>query len=225
MKLTGNIEKDFENYLVKTKLWVPYHESETAWINRIGDKMEQAAERTAVENRSLSEDDYLWWLELTKIQDYYGLERDIIGEFIELKGLTSQRNGQFFTPMSICRLMSEITYSDHSKSETPITVSDCCCGSGRMMIAHAETALNADKSYNKKDFVYYNQDIDYKSFIFTTLNAALRNLTSVNVWGDTLAVKEYKTYITLSTVIGRAPWYDREHELCKQQEEMQKKVG
>lgn len=202
--LTGNIQKDFENYLIEAKLWDRWKDNPTKWIDRIGEKMERAIHRTGEENKSLTEDDLTWWIKLAQLQNYYGPERDIFGEYLELTNMTSQKNGQFFTPMSVCKIMSMITYSKPTKK--PTTVSDCACGSGRMMIAHSIVAQeNRDNPHN---FCYYNQDIDYKSFIFTTLNAVLRNLASVNVWGDTLAMTKYKTYITIPSSIGYATWHD-----------------
>lgn len=212
---SGNIEKDFEKYLVDTKLWTPWKESNHTWIQRIADLVDKAAKRTAEENAKLTEDDYRWWVELVKLQRHYGDERDLFGEYLELKNMTSQKNGQFFTPMSICKMMSMMVQEDSLERSEPITVSDCTCGSGRMMIAHALNASETDAHYHPAKYKYYNQDIDHKSFVFTTLNAALRNLWSVNVWGDTLAVKEYKTYITIPTNLGMAVWLDREHELSK----------
>lgn len=209
---TGKLNKDFEEYLVKNKLWTPYKEEPMVWIQRIGNLMEKAAKRTAKENSVLSKEDYQWWVDLVNLQNFYGHERDIFGEYIEIKGMTSQKSGQFFTPMSICRMMSSIMYSGDIE-EGEGTISDPTCGSGRMMIAHAINAR--DKGMDAECYTYYNQDIDYKSFIFTTLNAAMRNLCSIVVWGDTLAMKEYKVYITIPTNLGMALWMDRDHELVK----------
>lgn len=212
MKYTGKIEKDFEEYLIRTKLWKPYHEDSMAWIQKIGDLMDVSAKRTAEENKKLKEEDYIWWVELVKLQEFYGADRDLFGEYIELKGMTSQRNGQFFTPMSICKMMSRMMYTDEMMTKEGI-VSDPTSGSGRMMIAHANNAQ--EMGHNSGACTYYNQDIDYKAFIFTTLNAALRNLCSVNIWGDTLAVKEYKVFITIPTRLGMAAWYERDYEIGK----------
>lgn len=209
-KFTGNLEKDFEEYLIESRLWIRYNESETDWINKIGTKMDQAAKRSAEENAHLKEDDYLWWVNLVRLQDFYGFDRDVFGEYLEIKGLTSQKNGQFFTPMQICNLLSALT-EDNTETKGIKTVSDCCCGSGRMMIANA-SKKRKNKGYINQETIYYNQDIDYKSFVFTTLNASLRNLCSVNVWGNTLTVTENKVFVTVPTHLGWAQWFDKEHE-------------
>jgi type I restriction-modification system DNA methylase subunit len=215
----GNLEKDFEQYLVSVKLWEPYVEDNHRWIQRLGDEMDRAAKRSAEENSRLKESDYAWWTELVKLQQQYGFERDLFGEYIELKNMTSQKNGQFFTPMSICKMMCAFTHTDIPQGRDIRTISDCASGSGRMMIAHAAHMMSLDKGYSPVKYAYYNQDIDYKAFVFSTLNAALRNLSSVNVWGDTLAVKEYKAYITVPTRLGVALWMDKEHEESKNRQE------
>lgn len=201
---SGDIQKDFEKYLVDTKLWTPWEDNH-AWIERLSKLMDKAA--TAEEK--LVEDDCKWWTELVNLQNHYGDERDLFGEYLELKNMTSQKNGQFLTPMSICKMLNMLVHKDERVGTEPVTVSDCACGSGRMMIAHSLYVAEVDKPYR---YVYYNQDIDHKAFIFTTLNAALRNLWSVNVWGDTLAVKEYRRYITIPTNLGMALWIDGGYE-------------
>lgn len=216
-----NLEKDFEEYLINVKLWDRWKDTETKWIDRLGEKLDQAAKRTAEENNNLKEEDYLWWTLLVKLQNKYGFDKDIFGEYLELKGLTSQRNGQFFTPMSICKLMSMLTFCDTNSNQKPITVNDCACGSGRMMIAYASNIKEKD-DYNTLDYVYYNQDVDYKAFIFTTLNASLRNLKSINVWGNTITLKENKTYYTIPTLLGCSAWFDKDFELKRQYSEVEK---
>lgn len=59
MNFTGKIEKDFEEYLIKAKLWDRWRDSFTGWIYKIGDNMDAAAKRTA-EQKNLKEEDYLW---------------------------------------------------------------------------------------------------------------------------------------------------------------------
>lgn len=204
MIYTGNIEKDFSTYLITSKLWNQYTDSHYDWIYKIGKLMEIAINRTAKENSNIKEDDILWWVNLVELQNFYGFDRDIFGEFLEVAGLTSQKNGQFFTPMNLCKLVSKLTYTEN-EPEDIVTISDCASGSGRMMIAHASIAK--DSSSFSNNYIYYNQDIDYKAFIFTTLNASLRNLASINVWGDTLAVTVNKVFVTVPSIIGRAPWF------------------
>ena len=211
-----NLEKDFELFLVGNKLWKPYHENEYSWIDRLGNLMDVAAKRTAEENKHLKDDDIKWWLDLCILQGVYGKEVDIFGSYLEARSMTNFRNGQFFTPMNICDLMAELVLHDGegAQKDEPITVSDCASGTGRMMIAHANMAAGK-AGYSPIKFKYYNQDIDYKSFVFSTLNAVLRNLYSVNVWGDSLAVTERKVYFTIPTMFGYSTWHDRDHELSR----------
>lgn len=209
----NNLVKDFELYLEKNNLWRMYHDNKYKWIEALGQRMDVAAKRTAEENAKLTDEDVSWWIDLCKLQKAYGNDIDIFGSYLEAKGLTSQQNGQFFTPMSICLLMVQISGIE-IPGQTPMKVSDCASGTGRMMIAHAKAASEKE-GYSLIKFEYYNQDIDYKSFIFSTLNASLRNLWSFNIWGDTLAVTQRKCFFTLPTVMGYATWHDKEHELTR----------
>lgn len=200
--------KDFEEYLVKTKLLNSLHDGygSTKWIDQLGKNMELACQRSAIENRELTADEINWVTELMMLQSKYGEEVDLFGSYLEEVGQTSIKNGQFFTPMSLAIALARLVGVQNKPGEV-ITVSDCASGSGRLMIAHALEAKKC-KDYTPMDFVYYNQDIDYKSFLCSTLNASLRNLASFNVWGDTLAVKERKIYMTIPMYLGYARWVD-----------------
>lgn len=209
-----NLISDFEVYLEKNMDWKLYRDSELKWVETLEAKMDKVSRLTAEESKQLKNEDLNWWIDLCVIQKIYGNNVDIFGKYLEEKGLTSQQNGQFFTPMSICIMMTQLVDND-TPEKIPCTVSDCASGTGRMMIAHSIVKSNKE-DYSPQQYQYTNQDIDFKSFVFSTLNASLRNLWSVNIWGDTLAVTERKTYVTIPTQLGYAAWYNRAFELEKQ---------
>lgn len=207
---TGNIINDLENYLISNGLMLVNADYKLKWIERIGNKMEIAARRTREENENLTLEDYRWMKELYNLQEYYGYDVDIFGEYLEKTDSTNFKAGQFFTPLSLCTLLSEITWEDNEKY--PVEIGDECSGTGRMMIAHSLVARRRSEKYHCMDYIYYNKDIDYKSMIISTLNASLRNLWSVNTWGDTLAVTTNKIYATIPLEVGIARWVDIQYE-------------
>ncbi len=65
---------------------------------------------------------------------------DILGTLYEEFGLSNHNLGQFFTPMSICNLMTDIvvdkdSLTNHIEKIGYYTFSDPACGSGRTMFS------------------------------------------------------------------------------------------
>ena len=89
-----------------------------------------------------------------------GLKRngwyDAFGDiFMEWAG-SKNTLGQCFTPAAVCDMISEITFSDTKPEKNSrtifgnrVTISDCACGSGRLLLAAAAKLekLHADKPY------------------------------------------------------------------------------
>lgn len=100
---------------------------------------------------------------------------DILGEFF-MRNVTMGKNGQYFTPEPVCRLMAKIT----SGNDEGKTVDDCCCGSGRMLLAHA---CNSKNPHSK---TYYANDIDLICVKMCLLNLLLNSLSGVVTCGNGL---------------------------------------
>jgi len=216
IKYSGKILEDFENYLESTGLWKRWEDNTTQWIYKLGERVEDAAKRTAADNLNLQEKDLIWFVELVKLQQYYGESVDLFGEYLEAKGLTSQKNGQFFTPASVCELISNLI--GHEEPSYPMTISDPASGTGRLMIQdYVGRKSRHEEKFNPVNYIYYNMDIDYKAFLFSLLNAVLRNLRSVNAHGDTLSMQIWKTFSTQPTTVGVALWFDENFEAQKRQ--------
>lgn len=215
-KYSGKIVEDFENYLESTGLWKRYEDNSSQWIYRLGEHVEVAAKRTAAENERLKKEDVIWLSELVLLQRYYGDEVDLFGEYLEAKNMTSQRNGQFFTPTSVCELISNLIGNE--EVHYPMTISDPASGTGRLMIQDfLNRKARHKENFRTENYIYYNMDIDYKAWLFSLLNAVLRNIYSVVAHGDTLAMKIYKTYSTRPTTIGYSVWFDEDFERQKLQ--------
>lgn len=77
------------------------------------------------------------WVEITNNALNNGKEwYDYLGEFyegvVQTKFKASNR-GQFFTPSSVCDMMSELTILERDCSNK--FFNDCCCGSGRLLLS------------------------------------------------------------------------------------------
>jgi len=89
---------------------------------------------------------------------------DALGTLYEYLASRSKKSwlGQFFTPESLCDLMTHITSS--SQKQTDQKVNDCACGSGRMLLS-----FNAVHPGN----LLYGEDMDPICAKMTALNLAI----------------------------------------------------
>lgn len=95
--------------------------------------------------------------------------------------------GQYFTPENVCTLMSEITMTPNPESQRP-SVHDCCCGSGRMLLAAYEKGVR-----EKRRPYCAAKDIDLLCVKMCTANFLLHGVTGEVVWGDGLKPDDGRT--------------------------------
>ncbi len=112
------------------------------------------------------------------------LKQDVLGELFMLK-ISHGARGQFFTPTHISECMAELTGNKKDK-ENPV-VNDCCCGSGRLLLAYA-------KINHKSLFVA--QDISPTCVKMTLLNLFLNGLNSYCMIGNPLTGNYSKGWLT-----------------------------
>lgn len=105
---------------------------------------------------------------------------DILGDLF-VGAISYGERGQFYTPECLTQLMAELAGSEGH------TVSDPCCGSGRMLLAAADVNRH-------REFV--GQDVDLRCVRMTAINLALRNLYGHVIWGDTLRNERLLIYRT-----------------------------
>jgi hypothetical protein len=105
--------------------------------------------------------------------------KDILGDLF-VGAISYGEAGQYFSPMPICRVMARLTIDDLSEEAAKVkkTVCDPACGSGRMLLAVAETY---------RHFEFIGQDIDLRCTRMTAINLALRNLYGYAVCGNSLS--------------------------------------
>lgn len=94
--------------------------------------------------------------------------------------------GQFFTPESISTLMSKTVNYNIDYNNKIITVSDCCCGSGRLLLGFLADQLANREELNRHRYVFYAEDIDIVSCKMTALNLMAHCLYGSVVCHDVL---------------------------------------
>ena len=126
--------------------------------------------------------------------------QDFLGEVFMLAGFGNTKNGQFFTPYHVSKLMAEINL-DYEQIKQQIseqgyfTMSDPCCGAGSMFIALAETLLQ--KGFNpQKVLLFQGIDIDLKCCQMAYIQTSLLGLSGAVLHGNTLTLEIWKTFIT-----------------------------
>jgi hypothetical protein len=103
--------------------------------------------------------------------------KDGFGDFY-MEYLSYGRNGQFFTPEPICDMMASIL----NPAGFGERVGDCCCGSGRMLLAAAKISRNS---------LFFGADIDRTCAMMCLINLCLNGLLGEVCWMDTLMNRFY----------------------------------
>jgi len=103
--------------------------------------------------------------------------KDGFGDFY-MEYLSHGHNGQFFTPEPICDMMSRIL----NPAGFGDRVADCCCGSGRMLLAAAKISRNS---------LFFGADVDRTCAMMCLINLCLNGLLGEVCWMDTLMNRFY----------------------------------
>lgn len=115
-----------------------------------------------------------------------GMGNDVLGTFYE-QHLYRKGASQYFTPYPICSFMASSCFTDEGPSQN---ILDPCCGSGRMLLAAAETG---GRHHN-----FYGIDIDPVCVRMAAINLFLNGIFSAEVMcADALSpesfTESYKT--------------------------------
>ncbi|MDX9884015.1 MAG: N-6 DNA methylase, partial [Prolixibacteraceae bacterium] len=103
--------------------------------------------------------------------------KDGFGDFY-MEYLSHGHNGQFFTPEPVCDMMARIL----NPAGFGERVADCCCGSGRMLMAAAKI---------KRNCLFFGADIDRTCAMMCVINLCLNGLLGEVCWMDTLMNRFY----------------------------------
>lgn len=129
--------------------------------------------------------------------------QDLIGEIYMSIGINSKNKGQFFTPYSICKSMSNISISSDKlihqiKNEGYIKVCDLSCGAGATLIGVAERVCELFKWKGlswQNHICFVAQDIDRIAAMMCYIQLSLIGCPGYVIIGNTLhepVVKDLK---------------------------------
>lgn len=107
---------------------------------------------------------------------------DPFGDYFE-ECLSNSRNGQFFTPIGVCDLMTQLTTAvkpTEERKNGDVRVYDPACGSGRLL-------LSAAKEDRKQFFI--GADISHTCCLMTIINLCLNSLNGEVLHMDTLSLE------------------------------------
>lgn len=134
--------------------------------------------------------------------------QDFLGQVYSELNIGNKHTGQFFTPYSVSKMMTEITCSDIDeklKQQGVITLSEPCSGSGSIIIAFAETMK--DKGYNYQQQLFVEAiDIDEMCFMMTYIQLALYGIPAKVIQGDTIAWKFQQVLYTPMYFLNGFDW-------------------
>jgi type I restriction enzyme M protein len=110
--------------------------------------------------------------------------KDFLGNYFEEFGQFNSKMGQFFTPVSVCKLMADFTNDD--LTEERMSVNDPSCGSSRNLIAHA-----MKNPKNRMKFFYLGQDLDRRCCLMSVLNFVMFGMSGVIIYMNCLTLEIY----------------------------------
>ena len=121
--------------------------------------------------------------------------RDHLGEIYEQEAAQNTEMGQFFTPMSVCKVMTAMTIGDGLPDKEHVNINDPACGSGRLLLA-------AMPHFKLGQATYYGTDLDRTCAMMAAMNMLWRNADSYIVWGNSLTVEARGGWMTEFTGLG-----------------------
>lgn len=120
-------------------------------------------------------------------------DQDFLGEMYMRLEISNKNAGQFFTPYSVCKAMSEITIDKKSMSRSVkengyASIYDCACGAGATLIAAVNQCKKLFNRLNYQNHIYIvGQDIDETAAMMCYIQLSLLGVAAVVKVGCTLS--------------------------------------
>jgi len=114
--------------------------------------------------------------------------QDLLGELFMALELNNDHKGQFFTPYNVCVMMAKMCAGDLKKEierKGYISVNDCCCGAGALLIAFANETLEQGVNYQQY-IEFVAQDIDFTAAMMCYIQLSLLGCAGYVIVGNTL---------------------------------------
>lgn len=114
-------------------------------------------------------------------------DQDFLGDLYMSLELGNQKNGQFFTPYSVCTMMAKMQPDIKEKIEAQgwISVNDPACGAGALLVAFANECMLRKINY-QTSVLFVAQDIDFVTGCMCYIQLSLLGCPGYVVVGDTL---------------------------------------
>lgn len=118
--------------------------------------------------------------------------QDLLGELYMCLEISNKNNGQFFTPYSVCEVMSKVTIDRKNltrqiKQNGYITINDCACGAGATLISATEQCKDMFKRLNYQNHIMVvGQDIDITCVRMCYIQISLHGMAGYVICGNTL---------------------------------------
>ena len=119
-------------------------------------------------------------------------DQDLLGELFMALDLSNEWKGQFFTPYSVCRAMSGMTYGDDFLARIEqngwVSVNDPACGAGALLIAFANECRRPGHDINYQTSVLFvAQDIDFLAGMMCYIQLSLMGCPGYVVIDDSIS--------------------------------------
>lgn len=122
--------------------------------------------------------------------------QDLLGQLYMMLQISNKNAGQFFTPYSVCEVMSNLTFDRKELGKTVhkkgyANVYDCACGAGATLISASETCKEMFHKYNYQNHVYFvGQDIDITCVHMCYIQLSLHGLAGYVIHDNSLIKPE-----------------------------------
>lgn len=116
-------------------------------------------------------------------------EQDFLGDLYMTLELGSHWHGQFFTPYNVCQMMAFTQFGSKISDVEPVSVLDCACGGGALLIAaaHEYRKAIAETGLNPQDYIcLYAQDLSQISVMMCYVQLSLQGFAAKIKLGDSL---------------------------------------
>ena len=131
---------------------------------------------------------------------------DVLGDAYMRLELNNHWKGQFFTPYNVCYMMAMMSMGGNGdeiadktneaiKTEGFVTINDCCCGAGGMLIAGADVLRWRGINY-PKDALFVGQDVDPVCALMCYIQLSLLGMPAVILIGNSLTMEYRETWFT-----------------------------